>query len=248
MKTLTLLDRLAGLDAYSLASQAPPDGPVLVIHISASAFQLPTAGSLTTVPHYEILSLGLGRGSSDKECPLTGSFGHSQLLLHSYLGSSEANRLAWILTLFDIGFAPCGTRSTRLSTWCPGCSVYEKPRSVCCCLSGAFYMQGYLNSLAELLSPDLPVLGTEWNLHSEIVCQFFQLVLSLSMDLFAMQLNHRLPRFVSLCPDPRVWRIDAFSFKWKDMVAYAFLASKLLHKILRKLQQSPVRLFLVAPC
>ena len=62
-------------------------------------------------------------------------------------------------------------------------------------------MQGYLNSLAELLLPDLPVLGTEWNLHSAIVCQFFQLVLSLSMDLFAMRLNHRLPRVVSLCPD-----------------------------------------------
>ena len=108
MKTLTLLDRLAGLDAYSLASQAPPDGPVLVIHISASAFQLPTAGSLNTVPHYEILSLGLGRGSSDKECPGTGSFGHSYLL-HSYLGSSEANRLAWILTLlaFTEGESSC---------------------------------------------------------------------------------------------------------------------------------------------
>ena len=68
------------------------------------------------------------------------------------------------------------------------------------------------------------------------------------MNLFATWLNHELPWFVSPYPDPRAWKVDAFSFEWKDMVAYAFPSPKLLHKVSRKLRQSPVRLYWMAPC
>ena len=110
-----------------------------------------------------------------------------------------------------------------------------------------FFMPGHLNSLADLLSRDSQVLGTEWTLHSAVFRQLFQLVPTLSVDLFATRLNHQLPRFVSPCPDPRAWQIDAFSIEWADMVAYAYPPTRLLPEVLRKLRQSPIRLYLVAP-
>ena len=110
-----------------------------------------------------------------------------------------------------------------------------------------FYMPGHLNSLADLLSRESQVLGTEWTLHSAIFRQLHRLVPALSVDLFSTRLNNQLPRFVSPCPDPLAWRTDAFSFEWEDMVAYAFPPTKLLGEVLRKLHRSHIQLFLVAP-
>lgn len=110
-----------------------------------------------------------------------------------------------------------------------------------------FYLPGHLNSLADLLSRRSQVLGTEWTLHPAIFRRIHLLVPQLSVDLFATRLNTQLPRFVSPCPDPQAWQIDAFSMDWDDLTAYAYPPTKLIPEVLRKLRRSTMRLYLVAP-
>jgi hypothetical protein len=42
------------------------------------------------------------------------------------------------------------------------------------------------------------------------------------VDLFATSLNYKLQVFVSPVPDPKTYAVDAMSFPWEGMFAYAF--------------------------
>ena len=55
----------------------------------------------------------------------------------------------------------------------------------------------------------------------------------LDIDLFASRLNHHLPRYSSLLPDPGAEFIDAFSLPWSDNV-YLFPPIVLLSKVINK--------------
>jgi hypothetical protein len=110
-----------------------------------------------------------------------------------------------------------------------------------------FYLPGHLNSLADLLSRKTQVLSTEWTLHQAIFKRIHQLVPQLNVDLFATRMNNQLPMFVSPCPDPLAWAVDAFALDWEDFVAYAYPPVKLIPEILKKVRQSTAQVFLVAP-
>ena len=124
-----------------------------------------------------------------------------------------------------------------LLQWCAAQDIILHP----------FFLPGHLNSLADLFSRQSQVLGTEWTLHVAVFRRLHQLVPSLSVDLFATRLNHQLPAFVSPCPDPLAWAVDAFSLEWTEMVPYAYPPTKLIPEVLKKLRRSPIRLYLVAP-
>jgi hypothetical protein len=47
------------------------------------------------------------------------------------------------------------------------------------------------------------------------------LVPDLDVDLVATCLTKQLQKFVSPCPDPLAWKVDAFSIEWEEMVPYA---------------------------
>ena len=68
------------------------------------------------------------------------------------------------------------------------------------------------------------------------------------IDLIAMRLNNKLPRFVSPVPDPLATAVDALSLPWEDLDAYTLPPAAILGKVVEKLQDSPFkRIILFAP-
>ena len=72
----------------------------------------------------------------------------------------------------------------------------------------------------------------------------------LQVDLFASSLNNPyLPRYCSMphAGDPRAWKIDAFSFNWGKIRAYAFPPIAMIPLVLRKIRQDQATVLLIAP-
>ena len=129
-------------------------------------------------------------------------------------------------------------RQTReLLLWCSIHQISLKP----------FYLPGHLNSVADLLSRSSQVLGTEWTLHTAVFRRIHQMFPEIDVDLFATRLTTQLKKFVSPCPDPQAWAVDAMSMEWTNITPYAFPPFKLIPEVLKKLRQSSIRLFLIAP-
>ena len=89
---------------------------------------------------------------------------------------------------------------------------------------------------------------SEWSLLQEV----FQAICSRwhrpQIDLFATRFNNKLPQFVSPVPDPLAIAVDALSFQWEDLDAYAFSPAAILGKVVEKLQDSPCKkIILIAP-
>lgn len=140
-----------------------------------------------------------------------------------------------------------GTRSIRLLKLTK--KVLLLARSLGCVLQ-ARHLRGALNVVADLASRKGKVIATEWRL----VDSSFQWVLRHSvlgvpsLELFANQLNHHLPRYCSPCPDPRATLIDALTVTWPQEVMYAFPPATIMSQVIDKLKQSPgARVLLVAP-
>jgi hypothetical protein len=55
------------------------------------------------------------------------------------------------------------------------------------------------------------------------------------VDLFATSLNYKLQVFVSPVIDPKAYAVDAMSFPWEGMFAYAFPPFRFLSAVLRKI-------------
>ena len=69
-----------------------------------------------------------------------------------------------------------------------------------------------------------------------------------AVDLFATNLNHRLPVYFSPIADPQSAGTDAMMQPWDDLQAYAFPPFGLLHRVISKVRQSRgLELTLVAP-
>ena len=88
---------------------------------------------------------------------------------------------------------------------------------------------------------------TEWSLNTEVVKEIFQAFSTPNIDLFATRENRQLTVFCSLQPMEEAWCTDALTINWKGMYAYAFPPQILLHRVLRKVQQEPCTLILIAP-
>lgn len=112
------------------------------------------------------------------------------------------------------------------------------------------HIAGQCNVLADLASRVNQIVPSEWTVSDALL----QRIISLSpwgkpaIDLFANQWNHRLPRYVSPCPDPSAIAQDALSWHWPEEVMYAYPPTCLMTKVLRKLALSPkVKCLLIAP-
>jgi hypothetical protein len=114
----------------------------------------------------------------------------------------------------------------------------------------AVHIRGEDNVLADMLSRREVLLRNEWRLGTETfrwVCDNSPWGRPLC-ELFANKLNHHLESYVSPCPDPAAWAIDALVCTWPDTVLYAFPPFSILDKTLTKiLQEAPRRLLLIAP-
>ena len=68
------------------------------------------------------------------------------------------------------------------------------------------------------------------------------------IDLFATCLNKKLPVYVSPCPDPQAFAVDALSMDWNNLpLAYGFPPMPILPKVLQKIRTSSATIILIAP-
>ena len=110
----------------------------------------------------------------------------------------------------------------------------------------AIHLAGKKNSLADALSRG-KVVPTEWSLHPAVVKHVFNILGTPHVDLFASHLNHQLPTFCSRHNHPEAWRVDALSFDWTGIHAYAFPPISLLQRVLTKIETELSRVILIAP-
>ena len=111
----------------------------------------------------------------------------------------------------------------------------------------AKHIPGRLNVLADSLSRKNQILPSEWTLHQGVANLIFRELGQPMLDLFATRSNNRLPLYVSPVYDPAAWAVDALSFDWDQMVAYAFPPLILLPQVLRKIRMSNCQVLLIAP-
>ena len=109
------------------------------------------------------------------------------------------------------------------------------------------HLSGTLNVLADQASRQGPI-ATEWSLDETT----FQWICSLSspfqVDLFATRENHRLPWYVSPCPDPGAVEVNALSVPWSLWTSiYLFPPFPLMPQVSSLLLRYQGRGVLVAP-
>ena len=110
----------------------------------------------------------------------------------------------------------------------------------------ATYLPGQDNFVADFLSRG-KTLPSEWTLNPAVMVQVLEMSGPLQVDLFASSLNHQLPIYCSRAKDPKAWKIDAFSFSWSGIKAYAFPPFSLIPRVLRKIRDDQASVLLIAP-
>ena len=109
------------------------------------------------------------------------------------------------------------------------------------------FVPGKLNVLADSLSQGSQVIGSEWTLCQE-VCQELFRRWSVTIDLFATSLNHRLQVYFSPMVDRLSTGTDAMLQRWDNLQAYAFPLFGFIPRVLVKVCQSRnLEVTLVAP-
>jgi hypothetical protein len=101
--------------------------------------------------------------------------------------------------------------------------------------------------MADALSRAHSVVPSEWSLSHRILNKVWARFPKPMIDLFATRFNHRLPIYVSPVPDDQAWAVDALSFSWTGLEAYAFPPLPLLERVIRKADLEKPRLILIAP-
>ena len=89
--------------------------------------------------------------------------------------------------------------------------------------------------------------SSKWRLDPQVFAALRSLFPLIQVDLFADRLDHQLARYWSWRPGPHAEGVDALTTVWNSMSAYAFLLFRLVHRILRKVQDERSELLLVAP-
>ena len=99
------------------------------------------------------------------------------------------------------------------------------------------HIQGSLNVKADQLSRLTPR-STEWSLQKSTflhLCSVFKI--NPQVDLFATDLNHQVKTYISPCPDPQAYAVNALTVtwrKWKNL--YLFPPTALISRALAKLR------------
>ena len=109
------------------------------------------------------------------------------------------------------------------------------------------FIQGSLNTRADLLSRPNLVIGSEWTLHQEVVQDHLHQWPAI-IDLFATSLTARLPVFFAPAWEPKATGVDKFLQLWDNLQAYAFPPIAIIRRVLLRLRASHhCDLTLIAP-
>ncbi len=91
-----------------------------------------------------------------------------------------------------------------------------------------------------------PLSSGDWMLSPQAF-RNIQSIWEVQVDLFASEWNRQLPRFVSWFPQPQAWKVDAFSFSWKNLAGFCFPPFNLIQFALSKLLREEADAVLVTP-
>ena len=99
------------------------------------------------------------------------------------------------------------------------------------------FLMGRNNVLADSPSRPNQILESEWTLKTEVF-QDLRKSWPVSIDLFAISLNHQCCPYFSPFHDPNALGTDALLQNWNEWQAYAFPPWSLIPAVLKKLQSS----------
>ena len=107
------------------------------------------------------------------------------------------------------------------------------------CVLEAFHIPGSSNLWADSFSRQYNR-NLVWKLHPTVFKWISSSLFVPDIDLFASRLNFQKSVYVSWCPDPGAWGVDAFSFCWREFKPYIFPPFSLLGRVLTKLKVEEV--------
>ena len=112
------------------------------------------------------------------------------------------------------------------------------------------WVSGKANSRADRLSRKLDLNPRlEWSIPQNVFDNLCNLLpWHPDIDLFASHLNNKCAKYCSRMTNPHCLRVDAFTLNWSDYCSYIFSPFRLLHKILKKIEDDNVeRAMVIAP-
>ena len=137
-----------------------------------------------------------------------------------------------------------GTRSEILSLKAREIVLWVKSMQI---MTLPQFIQGSLNTRADLLSRPILGIGSEWKLHQQVVQDLLHQWPAI-IDLFPASLTARLPVFFAPAWEPKATGVDAFLQPWVNLQAYAFPPIAIIRRVLLKLRASHhCDLTLIAP-
>ena len=115
----------------------------------------------------------------------------------------------------------------------------------------ARHLAGEKNVVADLLSRKGEVCKNEWRI-DEATFRWIQTQNPFgraTVDLFANQLNHQLPRYGSPHPDINALLVDSLHSRWpREEILYAFPPTTILTQVIAKIREErEIRVILIAP-
>ena len=112
-------------------------------------------------------------------------------------------------------------------------------------LSAAF-IPGCQNVVADFHSRSFKD-NTEWSLNYQFFHKLVACFHTPDIDLFASQMNAKLPKYVPWKPDPDAFSIDAFSLPWGSLDFYVFPPFSVIPRVLHKIQQDRATGLVILP-
>ncbi len=110
------------------------------------------------------------------------------------------------------------------------------------------HIAGIDNTLADTASRTDYNPRTEWSLKQEVFDEIVAQFGPVDIDLFASNLNNKLPRYVSWQRDPFSEHVDAFTLDWSNLNVYVFPPFSILNRVVRKITENrPRKIILVIP-
>ena len=108
------------------------------------------------------------------------------------------------------------------------------------------FIPGKFNVAADKLSRLLNE-TTEWSLSQKYFTKILTKFPQISVDLFASDMNYKLPQYVSWLPDKNAFESNAFTISWKKFVGYAFPPFNLIGRVLKKVELEGSNVILIVP-
>lgn len=136
-----------------------------------------------------------------------------------------------------------GTHSELLNSLAQDIWVWAMNRKI---HLSAVHIAGNKNIQADYLSR-LHQDHAGWMLNPQIFQQVCTVFYRPQIDLFANQLNHQLPAYVSWKADPLAWKINAYHLVWTQLNAYAFPPFTQINRVLLKIQRDQAQVLLITP-